>query len=91
MPYIAVASEVLEQLDLSQSPLCQDLFAENIGDFLDGNTFSCVIVRGSTKDRILVVSRRMRNGLARQTAKEGCAREGSGHTTLCHKHLDPAP
>ena len=31
---------MLKQLDLSQGPLGQDLFAENIGDLFNGNTFA---------------------------------------------------
>ena len=32
-------SEVLKKLDLPKRTLCQDLLAEDIGDFLDGNSF----------------------------------------------------
>ena len=51
LPYIAVASEVLKELDLSQSPLCQDFLAEDIGDLFNGNTFPGVVVCGSTNLR----------------------------------------
>jgi len=46
-----VASEVLKELNLSQSPLCQNLLAEDIGDLFDGNTFPSVVVCGSTNLR----------------------------------------
>ena len=35
-----MATEMLKQLDLSQSPLGQDLLAEDIGDLLDGDTLA---------------------------------------------------
>jgi hypothetical protein len=35
---------MLEELDLSQCPLRQNLFAKNICNFLDGNAFSSLIV-----------------------------------------------
>ena len=40
--------EVLEQFDLSQSPLGEDLLAEDIGDLLDGNTVTSHIVGSLT-------------------------------------------
>lgn len=46
--HVAVTSEVLEQLDLSQSALGEDLLAENVGDLLDGDTLTGVsICRGA--------------------------------------------
>lgn len=47
MSYVAMAAEVLQKLDLAQGALGQDLFAEDIGDLLDGNAFVCLIVHGS--------------------------------------------
>jgi hypothetical protein len=41
-----MAAEMLEELDLAQSALGQNLFAENIGDLLDGDTLVCCIVNG---------------------------------------------
>ena len=38
--YIAMTAEVLEELDLAQGSLGENLLAENIGDFLDGNAFA---------------------------------------------------
>jgi hypothetical protein len=35
-----MATEMLKQLDLSQSPLGQDLLAEDIGDLLDGDALA---------------------------------------------------
>jgi len=48
--YIAVASEMLEQFYFSQGALGQDLLAEDIGDFLDGNALTRLDIRGSTID-----------------------------------------
>lgn len=39
-----MASEVLEQLDFAQGALGQNLFAENICDFLDSDTLVRLIV-----------------------------------------------
>ena len=36
-----MASEVLQELDLTQSPLRENLLAEDIGDFLDGYPVTC--------------------------------------------------
>ena len=35
-----MTTEVLKKLDLSQGSFSQNLLAEYIGDFLDGNTFA---------------------------------------------------
>lgn len=35
-----MTAEVLEELDLAQGSLGENLLAENIGDFLDGNAFA---------------------------------------------------
>jgi hypothetical protein len=43
-----VASEMLEQLDLSQRTLCEDLLAKDIGDFFDRNTFLGLLIGSST-------------------------------------------
>lgn len=43
-----MTAKVLEQLNFSQSPLGQDLLAEDIGDLLDGYTFPCLGVGGRT-------------------------------------------
>jgi hypothetical protein len=47
-PNISVPSEMLQELDFSQCPLRQDLFAEDIGDFFDSNTFPRLGVGRST-------------------------------------------
>lgn len=47
--YIAVATEMLKQLNLSQGALGQDLLAEDIGDLLDSNTFTGLDVRSGTR------------------------------------------
>jgi len=43
--YIAVASKMLQELDLSQGPLGQDLLAEDIGNLLDCYSLACLVVR----------------------------------------------
>lgn len=45
--YITVSSEVLEQLDLPKGALSEDLLAEYIGDFLDGDAVARLVVHGS--------------------------------------------
>jgi hypothetical protein len=42
-----VSPEVLEQLDLSQSTLCENLLAEDICDLFDGDTLVGSIVHRS--------------------------------------------
>ena len=47
-----MASEVLEQLDFSQSALSEDLLAEDVGDFLDGDTLAGLGVgRGTVRGK----------------------------------------
>jgi hypothetical protein len=41
-----LASEVLQQLDLTQSALGQDFLAENIGDLLDRDALARLVVGG---------------------------------------------
>lgn len=48
--YIAVTSEMLKQFYFSQGAFGQDLFAEDIGDFLDGDALTRLGIRGSTID-----------------------------------------
>ncbi len=50
-PHVAVASEVLEELDLAQGALGQDLLAEDIGDLLDGDAFAGLVIHGGTGAR----------------------------------------
>jgi hypothetical protein len=45
-----VASEVLKELDLSESSLGQNLLAEDICDLLDGNSFASLAIGGSARD-----------------------------------------
>jgi hypothetical protein len=57
LTYIAVASEVLKQLDLSQGTLSQDFLAEDIGDLLDGNALASLNICGSAiKQRGVFIS-----------------------------------
>jgi hypothetical protein len=45
-----VTSKVLQELDLSQSPLGEYLLAEYIGDFLDSDALTCLVVRCRTDE-----------------------------------------
>lgn len=58
--YIAVAPEMLKQLDLPQRPLREDLLAEDIGDFLDRNTLTGLDVGCRTSRTRISVSGRER-------------------------------
>lgn len=49
--HVAVAAEVLEQLDLAQGALGQNLLAKNIGDLLDGYALVGLVVDGGTGRR----------------------------------------
>jgi len=40
---------MLQQLNLSQRALGQDLFAEDVGDLLDGDAFARCVVRRSAE------------------------------------------
>ena len=48
--HIAMASEVLQQLDLAQSALGENLFAKDIGDFLDSDSLVGLVVHGGAVD-----------------------------------------
>lgn len=41
---------MLQELDLAQGALGKDLLAEDIGDFLDGNTLVGLVVHGGASD-----------------------------------------
>lgn len=42
--YVAVAPEVLQQLDLAQGTLGEDLLAEDVGDLFDGDALARLVV-----------------------------------------------
>jgi hypothetical protein len=44
-------SEVLQELDFTQSALGQDLLAEDVCDLLDGHSFASLVVRGRAAQR----------------------------------------
>jgi hypothetical protein len=46
-----MSTEVLKELNFSKRPFGQDLLAEDIGDFFDGNTLAGLGVGGCTVDR----------------------------------------
>lgn len=60
--YVAVATEVLEQLDFSQGALGQDLLAEDIGDLLDGDAFAGLGVRSGTAMAMVVSTGQLQGG-----------------------------
>lgn len=47
LAYVAMAAEVLEQLDFAQCALGENLLAEYIGDFLNGDSFTALVIDGS--------------------------------------------
>ena len=47
-----MTSEVLEELDLAQGALGQDLFAEDIGDLLDGDSLVRLSVHGGAEEKM---------------------------------------
>ena len=51
-----MAPEVLEELDLPQSPLRQDFLTKDIGDFLDGHSVAGQVIGGSTRSFLDAVS-----------------------------------
>ena len=65
---------MLQQLYLSERPLGQDLLAEDIGNLLDGNPLTSLVVRSSAA-----------KGLSSELASNIVYL--SLHTRLCHKHL----
>lgn len=54
--YVSVTPEMLQELDLAQGALGQNLLAEDIGDFLDGNTLVGLVIDRSTIQVHVVVS-----------------------------------
>lgn len=60
--YVTMAAEVLEQLNFSQSTLCENLLAENIGDFLDGDALACLSVGRSANEKHREVSKARERG-----------------------------
>ena len=69
-----MTTEVLQEFDFTQSSLCENLFAEDIGDFLDGHSFSGLSIgRGALK-----------------LVSEIAEKTHSCHTRRYHMHLDPA-
>ena len=45
--HVAMASEVLQELDFAQGALGENLLAEDIGNLLDGDAFVGLVVDGS--------------------------------------------
>lgn len=59
-----MSSEMLQQLDLPQGALGQDLLAEDIGDLLDRDTLSCLVVAGCTDNAIGALAQLFGDGIA---------------------------
>ena len=49
--HVAMASEVLQELDFAQGALGENLLAEDIGNLLDGDAFVGLVVDGGTARR----------------------------------------
>lgn len=80
--HVAVAAKVLQQLDLAQGALGEDLLAEDIGDFLDGDALvrlvvDCrAVVENSSLAKVkpvMVRSRSWRRGAFEEWQQAGCA------------------
>lgn len=63
-PYVSMAPEMLQQLDLAQSALGQDLFAKDIGDLLDSDALAGRIMNGGA------MRQRRESALAQQIASQ---------------------
>ena len=74
---VAPASEMLQQLDLSQGTFGEDLLAEDIGDLFDGYALARLVVGGCAAGRMVSV-----------WWAWICS---SRHTRRCHRHPAPAP
>ena len=68
--HVAVAAEVLEQLDLAESSLGENLLAKDIGDLLDGDALIGLVVDGSAIEGVTMSAWRGRVG-ARRKANGG--------------------
>src|SRR5690242_8951379 len=69
--YVAVAAEVLEQLDLAQGALGEDLLAEDIGDLLDGDALLGLVVDGGAVGQTDKKGQRHGNWGRRGSSKSG--------------------
>lgn len=79
---ITMASEVLQKLDLAQSPLGKDLLTEDIGDLFDGYPVPSQIVCGGTI--LSSVNTRDDQGLVNYLVAF------RKRTKRCHRHLAQA-
>lgn len=61
---VPVPSEVLQQLDLAQGTLGQNLLAEDIGDLLDSNTLSGLVVGCGADNTIGALTKLFRDSVA---------------------------
>ena len=61
---IPMSPEVLEQLQFTQRPLRQNLLAEDIGDFLDGDALARLVVRGGADDPVRALAQLFGHGVA---------------------------
>lgn len=79
---------MLQEFDLAQGALGQDFLAEDIGDFLDGNTLVGLIINSSTIRRLIVVSYFVGILLIRCSSRKG---EGKGNVALHTKQYHKLP
>jgi hypothetical protein len=78
--HVAVAAEVLEQLDLAESSLGENLLAEDIGDLLDGDTLVGLVVHGGADEE---GSRCQHGGVGlAQSARPVSAQRRETHQTI---------
>jgi hypothetical protein len=54
-----MASEMLQELDLSERSFGQYLLAEHVGDLFDCDAFASLVVRGSTVHEFVSSERRI--------------------------------
>jgi hypothetical protein len=59
-----MSPEVLEQLDLAESPLGEDLLAKNIGNLLDRDPFASLVVGGGADDAVGALAQLFGDGVA---------------------------
>lgn len=85
--YIAMAPEMLEQLNLSQSTLSEDLLAENVGDLLDGDALASLAVGRGTGISQFPSSAHS----PRKPQYASFAEASREHTRQYHKHPGPVP
>ena len=85
--YVAVAAEVLQQLNFTQRALGENLFAKDIGHLFDGDALVCLVVDGSTTGRLVSVPRSLAIRVKRASAGRGAEEK---LTRRCRRRPGPA-